>query len=444
MFPISKAPISEPQQTRDFRRNEQGNVALMFGLAVTAACLFSGLAIDVGRTYSSKAKLGQAADAAVLAAVKGMRLEGLSDDAAAALARRVFDENMRNGSGNWTNTLTFSVVIDRATSKAVVDVRSSVRTAFAGLAGIPEFTIPTIAAAVLETGNIEVSLQLDLTGSMCDQPWLAPCSDHRKIQGLKNATKDLVDILLPDVAGPSTVRVAFAPFTAGVNLGVYQGLVTGGRTTANGCVYERRHETNQKTDFAPVGDDRYMVAADLRAAPYNVAAGNLNPCPNAPVVPLTSDKDMLKRTVDAYVADGVTAGHNGTAWAWNLISPTFSTDLAPIWPTVSAPAAYSDTNTSKTAILMTDGAYNSKNGMYIPGRAGEFSQIAVDTCTAMKAAGIRVYTVGFELAGNVTAINTLTDCASNPSDFYEASNAEELGKAFRAIANDIVRLRLTN
>ena len=444
MFPITQSPISMPKKTRDFRRDERGSIAILFGLTVTAVCLFTGLAIDVGRAYSSKAKLGQAADAAVLAAVKGMRLEGLSDDEASALARRVFDENMRSGSGNWTNMRTFNVTIDRAASRAIINVNSAVPTAFAGLAGFHEFTIPTVAAAVLETGSIEVSLQLDLTGSMCDETWLAPCTDHRKIRGLKVATKDLVDILIPDVAGPSTIRVAFAPFTAGVDLGAYQGQVTGGRTTANRCVYERFSETNQATDVAPVGNDRYMVAADLRAAPYNVAAGNLKPCPNAPVVPLTSDKVMLKTTVDAYVADGVTAGHNGTAWAWNLISPTFSPTLSPIWPAASAPAAYGDTNTSKTVILMTDGAYNSKNGLYVPGRAGEFSRIAVDTCAAMKAEGIRVYTVGFELAGNATAINTLTDCASSLGDFYEASNEVELRKAFRAIANDIVRLRLTN
>ena len=75
----------------------------------------------------------------------------------------------------------------------------------------------------------------------------------------------------------------------------------------------------------------------------------------------------------------------------------FSPNFATIWPTQSRPAAYND-SADKIAILMTDGEYNTKNGR--SWNANQVSTIAVDTCNAMKAQGIRVYTVGFALGGN--------------------------------------------
>ena len=417
-----------------FKRNDKGSVAILFGLSAIAICMFTGLAIDFGRTYSSKAKLEAAIDAATLAAAKGMRVDGLTETQAAALARAVFDENMKGGAATWTDIRDIRITVNSTTSTAHIEVDSSVRTTFGALAGIQRMGSPGAGTAVFESNDIEVSLQLDLTGSMCDR---APCTSDPKIQGLKDATKDLVNILLPDNRGSEqTIRIAYAPFTAGVNLGTYQSAVTGGRTTSNGCVYERKDTAIQATDVAPVGNDRFMVASDLQAAPYNVA--NPRPCPTARVLPLTDNKSLLISTVDTYVADGYTGGHNGTAWAWNMISPSFAT----VWPSTSRPAEYNDGRTNKIAVLMTDGEYNTMFGRNW--NANQASQKAVDTCNAMKTAGIRVYTVGFALGGNQTAIDTLAACASNPGDFKQASSPEELRQVFRDIAQNISRLRLTN
>ncbi len=426
-----KSSIASAKQ---FKRDEKGSIAILFGLSAVAVAMFAGLAIDLGRTYASKEKIAAAIDAATLAAAKGMRLEGLSEAQATVLARTVFDENIRSGAGNWTNIHDVRIVVSKAASTARIEVDASVKTTFGAIAGIQRMGSPGDASAVFESRDIEVSLQLDLTGSMCN-PGQTPCTDHPKIQGLKDATKDLVNILLPAPSGQK-IRIAYAPFTAGVNLGAYQSAVTGGRTTGNGCVYERLSAAYQATDVFPAGSDRYMVTSDLQAAPHNVA--NPRSCPNATVLPLTDDKQVLLDTVDTYVADGYTAGHNGTAWAWNMVSPNFAT----VWPTASSPAAYNDTGAQKNVILMTDGEYNTKNGKNW--NANQVSTIAVDTCNAMKTAGIRVYTVGFALGGNQTAIDTLAACASGPGDFMQASTPEELRTAFRNIANNIARLRLTN
>jgi hypothetical protein len=68
----------------------------------------------------------------------------------------------------------------------------------------------------------------------------------------------------------------------------------------------------------------------------------------------------------------------------------------------------------------------------------------------MKAAGIKVYTVGFQLGGNQLAVDTLKACASRdaddpvdaPSYFFSAATGSELRGVFRQIALQLSTLRL--
>jgi hypothetical protein len=68
----------------------------------------------------------------------------------------------------------------------------------------------------------------------------------------------------------------------------------------------------------------------------------------------------------------------------------------------------------------------------------------------MKAAGIKVYTVGFQLGGSQLAIDTLRNCASTAPDdpqgtssyFFNAASGDELKAAFRQIALQLSTLRL--
>jgi hypothetical protein len=60
----------------------------------------------------------------------------------------------------------------------------------------------------------------------------------------------------------------------------------------------------------------------------------------------------------------------------------------------------------------------------------------------MKAKGIEVYTVGFQL-DNQTAIDTLSKCATDASHFYNSSTGDALKAAFRDIALKISTLYLS-
>jgi hypothetical protein len=101
---------------------------------------------------------------------------------------------------------------------------------------------------------------------------------------------------------------------------------------------------------------------------------------------------------------------------------------------------------------MTDGEYNSEhdssgitvgeNGAGSSVNGTSSSNQAKSLCTDMKNNGIEVYTVGFDLGGNATAIDTLSNCATDSAHFYNTSTGDDLRQAFRDIALKISSLYL--
>src|SRR5204863_6174867 len=73
--------------------------------------------------------------------------------------------------------------------------------------------------------NVEISLMLDVTGSMC-----SPCS---KIDAVKSAAKDLIDIVVWDDQSTYYSRVALAPFAEAVNVGTVLAPLVRGIVTVN-------------------------------------------------------------------------------------------------------------------------------------------------------------------------------------------------------------------
>jgi len=68
---------------------------------------------------------------------------------------------------------------------------------------------------------------------------------------------------------------------------------------------------------------------------------------------------------------------------------------------------------------------------------------ALAMCTAMKAAGVTVFTVGFQIGSEAGAEDFMRACATSDWHFYNADDDGALKQAFRAIAINISRLRLS-
>jgi Flp pilus assembly protein TadG len=211
------------------------------------------------------------------------------------------------------------------------------------------------------------------------------------------------------------------------------------------CVSERTG-TNAFTDVSP--------ATALLGRNYPASS---NPCLTNTITPLTATKTTLKTAITALAASGSTGGHIGVGWGWYSISPNFGS----IFTGTSLPASYTAPKMMKVLILMTDGEYNSSycNGVIsqssTTGSGAATDHINCDApngsayvqatslCTAMKAKGVIVYTVGFQVVADQRATDLVNNCATDSSHIYLPANGTALKAAFKAIGQDISSLRIS-
>lgn len=486
---------------RAFTDDVRGQVMMMFALMAMALFMSIGLAVDYGRYLNARDATLSAIDAAVLAAGRALQT-GQSQSAAVAIAEKYYAAAVKNRVKLIPNSDTIKfVVVDNGTA-VQAQGNGRVKTPFMGLGGVSELALLRDSAsdqakAVLAVGgnselNLEIAIMLDVSGSMCNsapQGTTAPCGvGNRKLDDMKAAAKDLVNIVVWEDQSKFTSKVALVPFSGDVRVpdALLPALTQsfsdrphqykdndGDWSTQNfkpsPCAAERAG-TNKYTDLAANATNGLVSRAYSH---QNLNSDMPDRCivpTNATILPLTNVKTTIDAAIDALKAKGGTAGHVGTAWAYYLLSPKWSNLLTG----VSTPAAYLNEKHKKIAILMTDGEYNytfdalkdknkKKNGVdpvtYDPIAAiptsstygsGDTSKSinavssitqALALCDAMDTAGIEVYTVGFELP-NQAAKDTMKACASTDTNAYDAKNGEELKQAFRDIALKISSLYL--
>jgi Flp pilus assembly protein TadG len=444
---------------RRLKDHERGAILIYFTLALFPLLAVGGAAMDLGHVFLVKQKLTNGVDSAALAL--GARNNLNSDEATAlveAFIRTRYPGNLK------------SLLVSNTVAQVNVTATVQVPMTFMQVLNTQSVDVTVSAAAVRPQGKLEIALVLDQTGSMAGQ----------KIENLKLAAKDLIDIVVwNNQTDHYYSKVAIVPYAAGVNVGNYAPSVRGpivlgcllflcdifqfsnaaggsSRHTISTCVSER------------TGPQAFTDAAPSLLNPvgpnYPPPPSARNPCPLNPITPLTNDKTELKRQIDLLRAEGGTAGHIGVAWGWYLLSPNWGG----LWPQPSQPAPYSDLAVlnargdpllRKIIILMTDGEFNTAYCQGVisqdstsPGSTSDriacnapydsFSQ-SRNLCTNIKATGILVYTIGFDLRQQ-SARNLMRDCATDTSHAYLASTGDELRQVFREIATRIATLRLTH
>lgn len=148
---------------------------------------------------------------------------------------------------------------------------------------------------------------------------------------------------------------------------------------------------------------------------------------------LTNDRNELNGYVNALTAGGGTAGHLGVAWSWYLISDNWDG----IFTGDSAPLSFTEPDSEKVVILMTDGSFNSE---VFPAQ-GSSDEQARALCDGMKTKNIKVYSVA--LNAPTAGKRVLEYCASGTDYFFEPETAAELTEAYRKIATSISDLRIS-
>lgn len=530
---MNKYPTLSPGsiQLNKFVADKRGSVAMLFGLMAIALFLMIGGAVDFGRWQHARAQTIAAMDAAVLAAGRSLQVKPGDSNAAVAAANSFYNQNVESRLPLKSDTISFSVNDDGLGVSAKGN--AYIETPFLSLTNINELPILDTAGADYSKSevavganaelNLEISMMLDVTGSMSGQ----------KLEDMQEAAKDLIEIVVWDDQSKHTSKVALVPFSQAVNVGsTFFNAITNQQTSwtitdANEAInplhpVHPQHGAFRKTTLAALNMLRefsFIQPAYAKNNNGNNGNGNGNsgnngngnsgnngngnngnngnsggddddnnngggsalnysPCVvdrggnatftdaapgpgaflsvfdvvknsnsstkdsackpgNVTIQPLTNNKNVLNAKIDSFVASGMTAGHVGTAFAWYTLSPSW----AGIWPQESRPAAYNDQGTKKIAILMTDGDYN----VWYNGSArGTSSEQAQTLCSNMKDDGIDVYAVAFDVNDNSSAAEVMQSCASNPGQYYNAEDGEDLKQAFRDIALKISSLYLSN
>lgn len=203
---------------RRLMRQTQGNVALMFAIALPILMMITLGAIDLHQASKVKAELQDALDAAALAAARSIYADDANINRVGMAALKA---NMpRYFQAGSADTANFVLSNNRVTGEARVNVKVLVANIFLPPYGklLDDYLPVGSRSEVLRASrNVEVAMALDITGSMdnCTRN----CPPTSKLQDLQAAAKDLIDIVVQDQQTPFYSKVALVPYAAGVNVG---------------------------------------------------------------------------------------------------------------------------------------------------------------------------------------------------------------------------------
>lgn len=415
------------RQWRAFASNERGNVLVMFGFAMVPVIGLTGATIDYSRATNARQVLNAAVDSAALMAARDAAK--LSDTEVRDRINKWIKSNLRGDSARSFTSATIG--INRVARTITVEASLAIDTSLTRLIGQDTLTIKSSSQSTWGTNTIELALALDNTGSMAS-------SD--KMTALKTASLNLIQIMKDASTETDQIKISVVPFATQVKIGTalkdeawlrfdqtkttwtqdrwgnwIPNTVTITKSTWTGCVSDRDMSNDVK--------DNETVSAYDTLYPADFCAQSTL----APILPLTADWTALTNAINGMTPVGNTNVTIGATWGMATLTPGV--------PFTGA-RAFATPRLSKYMILLTDGE-NTQNRFTSNGsQIDERTKLA---CQTAKTAGIKVYTVRV-IDGDRTL---LQNCASDPSMYYEVSNAAQLTPVFQQIAREISQVRLT-
>lgn len=364
---------------RAFGRSEDGSVIILTILLLITMLVLGGMAVDFMRFEARRATLQSVSDRAVLAAAS------LSQELDSKLV--VEDYFAKAGFGD--AIVGEPIVSNMAGTRAVrVQSQLDINTFYLRLVGIDQLDVPAQSAAVEGTGNVEVSLVLDISGSMASG---VSGTGKTRMQLLREAASRFVDTLLkPEYEDQISMSLVSYSQHVSAGDGIFNALNTT-RTTlgpagwvdtsdldADGTLGGVAVYTNPSRciDFLPSEfstttfdvDRTYQQVERLEFYGNRNANTIIRPlCPQESfegIIPLTQNPTVLKQAINQFVPTTFTSIHLGMKWGVSLLDPSMRDLLAgvpgvdPVFAGVR-PMDFSSSsnavNTVKYVVLMTDG-----------------------------------------------------------------------------------------
>ncbi len=454
--------------TRRFSKEEDGVMTYFAFFMLFIMLLVGGIGVDLMQNEMQRTKLQATVDRAVLAAAD------LDQELTPqAVVNDYFD---KAGLSDYLS----AVSVDEGLNYRIVQAQASTtsKTRFMKFMGVDELPVPAIGTAEERMANVEISMVLDISGSM---------GNNNKMPNMQDAAEVFIDTVLTE-ANEDLISINLVPYTAQVNAGeTIFDMVANAQHPYSHCIdFEEEDFDATSLDFDMSYEHMQHFEAGWGWNGSNAENAIGNPgCPKRDyeeIVAYSQNATMLKNTVNSYSARANTSIHIGMKWGVAMLDPSFrpitqelNLNLEADAEFANRPVAYNDSETLKTVILMTDGenvpTYRIQPWYYANGnhwyhwsryplfwylnnyvwgswdnwRYEKYSASEADTmldniCEAAKTQGIVVWSIGFEVTDH--SANVMRNCASTPSHFFRVEGVE-ISEAFEAIAKQINQLRLT-
>jgi Flp pilus assembly protein TadG len=450
-----------------FQRDDRGNIAVIFAVALVPLLGFVGAAVDYSRAAAARTKMQAALDATALMAAKDAPT--LSASALTTRAAGYFNALFTTPVGNPKFTFTYTPASGGAAANVAVSASGTVQTDFLKMVGHPTLAIGSSSTATWSNTRMRVALALDNTGSM---------AQNNKMPALQTAAKELVTTLSASASTDGDVYISVVPFAKDVNVGTTNsgaswidwtdyGTCSGSNTTFT-TTGEPMYSTKSscqgagKTWTAGVKNNWTGCVTD-RTQPYDVQntaptstatdfpAEVYGPCPQA-LLPLTYNWSAVNNEINNMSPAGGTNQPIGLFWAWwtlQTVAPFAAPAKDPNYQYVDAIILLTDgLNTQDRWPANGDGNKEFDGSTKSPGiTPTQQVGTAVDAretilCDAIKAAGTVLYTIQVNTDGEAQS-TVLPYCASSPDKFFMLTSSNQISSTFASIGASLQKLRVS-
>lgn len=434
-----------------FWKNRGGNISLMLALTAMPMIVAIGSGLDLMQYERTRASLQSGLDRGVLAAASLNQSKPRRETIQGYLS--AFPESAYTLTDDGQDTYSFKTVSATATY--------AMPTTFLQLLGIDEMKVVAKSKAQEQRRHIEVSLVLDLSGSM---------RLNGRLAAMRPAAKSFVHQILSEDQRATT----------SVNLIPYAGQVSVGKAAFDALTAGTDVRTHDKSScfgnldksFSPDIPDFTTAEHVPQFSTWKLGTNDgFDPwnCPTeeTSVTFLSNDPDYLSTQIDGFHMFDGTATHIAMKWALNTLDPDFSDSLELMrdngGPTVDPvfsdrPAPFDDSETRKVIVLMTDGEIVAQqrpiSGKPVnpqPTKGGTNKQVMNQSdairmmtaaCDAARDRRIAVYAIGFEVESSSPVFREkLKACATTPSYYYDATTLN-IATTFKNIAGSIEQVHL--
>jgi len=334
---------------RKYLHAQHGTVTVFATVIFVLMIGVGGIAVDVMRYETQRTQLQNTLDRAILAA-SSLSQQGNPRDVVNAYFDAAGLQNYRLRI-NVEEGLNFR----RVSATAEMEIQSL----FMRLFGVNVLTSPAIGVAEERLPDIEISMVLDISGSM---------GSAGRMANMQPAARDFVTAMLApndNEEGENYVSISIVPYNGRVNLG---------STLAGVFTLSDEHDRSSCVRFAD--EDFETTALDPAAAMERLAhwdrAGrnsdrwfrtpHCQTSDYAAILPWEHRETVLHDHIDSLTADGWTAIDLGMNLAVGLLDPSAqpAANALAAAGVINAqfndrPAVYNDDETLKVVVLMTDG-----------------------------------------------------------------------------------------